>query len=117
MHRHTICTILHGYVHLCVYILLTPYNHPATLCSSTRETQPLTGSLSIRQQLVPAGALGKYMTTGLVPHSTDPPKAKLAVVCHMGPCAHSVGATVRGFPQVCNNILSHWSCEPTVKST
>lgn len=55
---------------MCVCILLTPYNHPAALCSSTREAQPLTGSLSIRQQLVPAGATGKYMTACLVTGQT-----------------------------------------------
>lgn len=53
-----------------IYILLTPYNHPVALCSSIREAQPATGSLSIRQQLAPAGATGKYMVTCLATGQT-----------------------------------------------
>lgn len=73
-----------------------------------------TGSLSNRQQLVPAGARGKYTTTCLVTGQTLL-KPSFPVVYHMGPCAHSVGATVTGFLQVCSIVLSHRSWEPTKK--
>lgn len=96
---------------------------------STYSFKPPSGSLQFYQRGPACHGLPQHQTAAgtsrshrkvhdhMSGHRTDPPKAKLPVVFHMGPCARSVGATVKGFPQVCNDILFHWSCEPTEKQT
>lgn len=113
MHAHTIYTTWH--VHMDIHIP-TFSNHLAALCSSTREAQHLTGSPQHQKAAGTSRSHRKACDHRPGPR-TDPPNAKQPVVCHMGPCGHSVGDTVISFRGVYNNILSHWNCEPPEEQT
>lgn len=132
------------YVNMYEYILMTYTRHTymnthniyniTWLCAhiclhTTYFLQPLSSSLQFYQRGTASHRLPQHqkadgtsrshrkVNNHMSGHRTDPPKAKLPLVYHRDLCAHSVGATVLGFPQVYNNILSHWSCEPTAKQT
>lgn len=103
-------------MYIWTYIFPTFFNHLAALCSSTREAQHLTGSPQ-HQKAAGTSRSHRKACDHRPGHRTDPPKAKQPVVCHMGPCGHSVGDTVISFREVYNNILSYWNCEPPEEQT
>lgn len=91
-------------MYIWTYIFPTFFNHLAALCSSTRDVQSLTGSPQ-HQKAAGTSRSHRKACDHRPGHRTDPPKAKQPVVCHMGPCGHSVGDTVISFREVYNNIF------------